>query len=156
MTIGVYGTLIKNVNRCTLKREVGPGMNTNYPRHGPGFYEESEEFHFGIHVFEHENIASWTIQHSAKKSGPIRPAQVPSKLRLVGFASDRVTLLDEVSGNEYVAPAYVLLDYLPQPKNYQQQAQKQPQARKGSLWRELPDDWAQFGVAELIPSCVLP
>lgn len=60
----------------------------------------------------------------APKKAPIRPAQVPTKLRTVGFASDRENLHDEVSGNGYVAPSSALLDYLPQPQNLHQQVQK--------------------------------
>lgn len=122
----------------SLKREVQPGVVVNYPRFGPGFYGESEEFRFGIDAFEHESYTFWTIQLHTKRF--VRPTQSPSKLKLVGFVSDRVHLLDEDTGKEYLAPASALLDHQPG-------TQQQPDIRQEILWGDLPA-WVQFGEDE--------
>ena len=122
---------------ATAQVKVPSGMAP--PRRGPGVNAESNEYWLSIDAFEYAGTVFWTIQHGARVSPSPRPHR-PSKLLIVGVTGDRVSLLDEDSGEKYSALPSALKDSRPKPANTSFVPQQ-------ILWGSLPD-WLQFRATE--------
>jgi hypothetical protein len=150
----------------TLQVTSQRGYTAHYPRKGPGFYAESENYHFGIDTWEHAGTAFWTIQHHHKSPRITRFKELPKlrayrndvesrriphktkpgayylepgdyKLQFVNVTTARVELTHEGSGDKYWAPTSALFDAKPPIPR------RDPPKEESIAWSSLPE-WVQF------------
>ena len=104
-----------------------------------GFHAEDEEFRVSLNALTHGAITFWTLQYSAKTVKPPQAPRSPHLVRLVSIAHGVATLMEELTGEIYSAPADALVEtepvYPPPP----------PQENRDILWAHLPE-WVQFAV----------
>jgi hypothetical protein len=106
-------------------------------RAGPGYSAENGEYAFNLDVYEHRDLAFWTIQLSYKNRKRHQFASPP--LLFVGRDDERVTLRHERIGQEYWAPVATARDSEP-PTAEREMLREEP-----LTWSLLPT-WVQFGI----------
>ncbi len=128
--LAFYGDLIE---RGQLARTKGPHV----VRLAPGFSAEDANYFFELDVYEHKDLAHWTIQLAPKVRQ--HKAAIPATLELVSRNDERCTLRHPATTDEYWAPAASVRDSEP-PDLTRESCRSEP-----LMWSSLPG-WCQFGL----------
>jgi len=105
----------------------------------PGFGAENPEYFFGIDLYRHKDLTSWTIQLTDRTLPT--PNRIP-RLRLLKRDSENAILQNIETGEEYVAPASALTETDPQERI---ERYSRPRKVETIAWSALPA-WASFGL----------
>jgi hypothetical protein len=102
---------------------------------GQGLSAENDEYTFGLDIYEHNDLAFWTIQLCSKVRQ--RRAVLASDMLLVARNDERLTLRNQYTAEEYWAPVTAVRDSEPP------DARPEPARSEPILWSSLPG-WIQF------------